>query len=110
MRKWSVRCLEKIVSGCARTAPVLPPNYRDARTVMIQNANGIATNNSNPYTHPVGQGVQEGTRPYDALFIREERDNLDPFSGSQITCIILCRRTLFFVYIVPFLPFIVSSQ
>ena len=35
---------KRIVSGCARNAPFLPLNYRDARTVMIQNANGIKSN------------------------------------------------------------------
>ncbi len=32
------------MSGYARNAPFLPLNYRDARTVMIQNANGIKSN------------------------------------------------------------------
>jgi len=35
---------KRIVSGRARIAPFLPLNYRDARTVMIQNANGIKSN------------------------------------------------------------------
>jgi len=35
---------KRIVSGYARNAPFLPLNYRDARTVMIQNANGITSN------------------------------------------------------------------
>jgi hypothetical protein len=35
---------KRIVSGCARNAPFVPLNYRDARTVMIQNANGIKSN------------------------------------------------------------------
>jgi hypothetical protein len=34
------------VSGYARNAPFLPLNYRDARTVLIQNANGIKSNDS----------------------------------------------------------------
>jgi len=34
---------------------------------------------------------------------REEWDGLDTFSGSQITCIFLCRQTQVFVRIVPFL-------
>jgi hypothetical protein len=37
---------KRIVSGCARNAPFLPLNYRDARTVMIQNANGIKSNDT----------------------------------------------------------------
>ena len=35
-----------IVSDWARNAPLLHLNYRDTRTVMIQNAHGIATNDS----------------------------------------------------------------
>ena len=38
---------KRIVSGRARIAPFLPLNYRDARTVMIQNANGIKSNDRN---------------------------------------------------------------
>src|SRR5258708_31491145 len=37
---------KRIVSGRARIAPFLPLNYRDARTVMIQNANGIKSNDN----------------------------------------------------------------
>jgi ribosomal protein L2 len=33
-----------IVSDWTRNAPLLHLNYRDTRTVMIQNAHGIATN------------------------------------------------------------------
>jgi hypothetical protein len=35
---------KRIVSGRARIAPFLTLNYRDARTVMIQNANGMKPN------------------------------------------------------------------
>ncbi len=45
-----------------------------------------------------------------SFFAREERDHLDAFSGSQITCIFLYRRTLFFVRIVSFLPLISPVQ
>jgi hypothetical protein len=37
---------KRIVSGRAKNAPFLPLNYRDARTVMIQNVNGIKSNDS----------------------------------------------------------------
>jgi hypothetical protein len=40
---------KRIVSGYARNAPFLPLNYRDARTVMIQNANGIKSNDTEAF-------------------------------------------------------------
>jgi hypothetical protein len=40
---------KRIVSGRARNAPFLPLNYRDARTVMIQNVNGIKSNDTQAF-------------------------------------------------------------
>jgi hypothetical protein len=37
---------KRFVSGRARKTPFLPLNYRDTRTVMIQNAKGIKSNNT----------------------------------------------------------------
>ena len=42
---------KSIVSDRARNAPLLHLNYRDTRMVMSQNANGIATNNSDCMVH-----------------------------------------------------------
>jgi hypothetical protein len=39
---------KRMVSGCTRNAPFLPLNYRDARTVMSQNAKGITSDDINP--------------------------------------------------------------
>jgi ribosomal protein L2 len=44
--KWFNAAWKRIVSDRARNAPLLHLNYRDTRTVMIQNAHGIATNDN----------------------------------------------------------------
>src|SRR5712692_8805327 len=49
---------KRIVSDWARNAPLLHLNYRDTRTVMIQNAHGIATNDIFPYHEIFGKKHQ----------------------------------------------------
>jgi len=45
---------KSIVSDRARNAPLLHLNYRDTRTVMIQNAHGITSNDSKQDRNKIG--------------------------------------------------------